>query len=119
MSSASRLSFWSAAMRAPKYIAAFVCLLLAFTLFQSWMWPGRPPPGWQPSWWQSHTWADIGMQLSMPAMIRALILALLGTTSAALAWVAVASGFIIEIGLAYVLVYFSTRYLFRRYYESV
>ena len=106
-------------MRAPKYIAAFVCLLLAFTLLQSWMWPGRPEPGWQPSWWQSHTWADIGMPLSMPAMIPALILASLGApNSAVLAWVAVAFGFIIEIGLTYVSVYFPTRYLFRRYYET-
>jgi hypothetical protein len=101
-------------MRAPKFIAAFVCLLLAFTIFQNWMWPGRPEPGWQPSWWQSHTWAEIGMPLSMPAMIPVLILANLGATSAVLAWVAVAFGFIIEIGLTYVLVYFPTRYLFRR-----
>jgi hypothetical protein len=106
-------------MRAPKFIAAFVCLLLAFTLFQYLMWPGRPEPGWQPSWWQSHTWADIGMPLFMPAGIPVLILARLGAPdSAVLAWVAIGFGFIIEIGLTYVLVYFPTRYLFRRYYET-
>lgn len=105
------------AMRAPKYIAAFVCLLLAITLFQFFMWPGQPAPGWQPSWWQSRTWADIGMPLFMPAGIPALILAFLGTKSVVLAWVAIASGFIIEIGLTYLFVYFLTRYLFRRYYE--
>jgi hypothetical protein len=104
-------------MRAPKLIAVFVCLLLAFTLLQGWMWPDRPEPGWHPSWWQSHTWATVGFALSMPAMFPALILSGLGATGVVLGWAAIAFGFILEIGLTYVLVYFPTRYLFRRLYE--
>jgi hypothetical protein len=104
-------------MRAPKYIAAFTCLILVFLMFQGHMWHWRPEPGWQPRWWQSHTLAMLGVAVCLPAMIPALILSNLGAWSAVLAWAAFASGFIIEFGLTYVLVYFSTRYLFRRLYE--
>jgi hypothetical protein len=105
-------------MRAPKFIAAFVCLLLAFTLLQGWMWHDRPEPGWHPSWWQSHTWASVGFILSLPAMMPAVIVGDMGATNAILGWLTITFGFILEIGLTYVLVYFPTRYLFKRCYES-
>ena len=104
-------------MKAPKHIAAFSCLILVFLMFQGYMWHWRPEPGWQPSWWQSHTLATLGFFLSMPAMIPAVILGDMGATSAILGWLTIAFGFILEIGLTYVFVYYPTRYLFRRCYE--
>jgi hypothetical protein len=105
-------------MKAPRFIAAFVCLLLAFTLFQSWMWHWRPEPGWQPSWWQSHTLAAIGAPLSMPAMIPALILQSFGVTNTVAGQSAIAFGFIIEIALTYFLVYFIARFLLKRRFRA-
>jgi len=87
-------------------------------MFQGYMWHWRPEPGWQPSWWQSHTLATFGFFLSGPALIPTVILANMGATNAILGWLTIAFGFILEIGLTYVLVYFPTRYLFRRYYET-
>ena|SRR5579859_2977287 len=104
-------------MRAPKYIASFVCLVLVFLLFQGWMWHWRPEPGWHPSWWQSKALANIGFILSMPAMMPAVLFQSLGASSAVLGWAAIAFGYILEIGLTYVLVYLPTRHLFRRHYE--
>jgi hypothetical protein len=104
-------------MRAPKFIASFVCLLLAFALFQSWMWPWWPEPGWHPSWWQSQTWANLGFPLSIPAMIPVAILDRLGATNGGLELAAVAFGYVCEMGLTYILVYFPTRFLFRRLYD--
>lgn len=86
-------------------------------MFQGYMWHWRPEPGWQPSWWQSHTLATLGFFLSLPAMIPATILAGMGATNATLGWLAIAFGYILEIGLTYVFVYFPTRYLFRRCHE--
>ena len=53
----------------------------------------------------------------MPAMIPAVILANMGATNTTLGWLTIAFGYILEIGLTYILVYFPTRYLFRRCYE--
>lgn len=53
----------------------------------------------------------------MPAMIPALIVGGMGATNAILGWLTIAFGFILEIGLTYVFVYFPARYLFRRCYE--
>jgi hypothetical protein len=58
-----------------------------------------------------------GFILSLPAMIPTVILGGMGATNAILGWLTIAFGFILEIGLTYVLVYFPTRYLFRRRYE--
>lgn len=104
-------------MKAPKYIAASVCLILVFLLFQAYTWHWRPEPGWQPKWWQSQALATIGFFLSMPAMIPAVILAKMGATNATLGWLTIAFGYILEIGLTYILIYFPTRFLFRRHYE--
>jgi hypothetical protein len=88
-------------MRVPKFIAAFVCLLLAFTLFQDWMWPSRPEPGWHPSWWQSHTWADFGSLLSMPAfmldLFPTMIFQTLGVTNAVAKWLVIAFGYLLKL----------------------
>ena len=102
-------------MRAPKYIASLVWLLLSFVLFQSWMWHWRPEPGWHPSWWQSETLANVGFILSFPAMLPTSFLQDLGASGAVVGWSAIAFGFLLEIGMTYVLVYFPTRYLFRRH----
>jgi uncharacterized membrane protein YphA (DoxX/SURF4 family) len=104
-------------MRAPKYIAAFVCLLLAFTLFQGWMWPARPEPGWQPSWWQSETWATFGVLLAMPTLIPNLLVQIIGFVNIVTGGLALAVGFITEFVSVYALVYFLTRFLFRRIYD--
>ena len=80
------------------------------------MWHRRPEPGWQPSWWQSHTWASIGFFLAMPALVPAAILEEMGATNAVLVWLAIAFGFIAEFVVVYCLVYFATRYLFRILY---
>jgi hypothetical protein len=101
-------------MSAPKYIAASTCLIFVFLMFQGYMWHWRPEPGWQPSWWQSHTLATLGFLLSMPAMIPAVILANMGATNTTLGWLTIAFGYILEMGLTYILVYFSTRHLFKR-----
>jgi len=104
-------------MKAPKYIAGSTCLILVFLMFQGYTWHWRPEPGWQPNWWQSHTLATFGFFFSMPAMIPAVILGNMGVTNAILGGLTIAFGFVLEIGLTYVFVYFPTRYLFRRCYE--
>jgi hypothetical protein len=104
-------------MKASKYIAVLACLILVFLMFQDYMWHWRPEPGWQPSWWQSHTLATFGFFLSAPAVIPAGILESIGASNAIVLWSAIALGYILEIGLTYVLIYFPTRYLFRRCYE--
>src|SRR5580698_1824774 len=104
-------------MKAPKYIAVSVCLILVFLMFQGYMWHWRPEPGWQPGWWQSHTLATWGFLLSLPAMIPAVILGNMGVTSVVLGWLTIVLGYILEIGLTYILVYFPIGYLFRRCYE--
>ena len=80
------------------------------------MWHWRPEPGWHPSWWQSETLANIGFALSLPAMMPTVILGEMGATNAILGWLTIAFGFILEIGLTYILVYFSTRFLTKRLY---
>jgi len=104
-------------VRAPKYIAAFSCLLLGFTLFQGMMWPARPEPGWQPSWWQSGPWAEIGVILALPAMIPMLFAQELGCANIVIGWLAFAVGFLAEFVSLYALVYFPMRFLFRRVYD--
>lgn len=104
-------------MKASKYIATSACVILVFLMFQGYMWHWRPERGWQPSWWQSYTLADLGASLSLPAMAPVAILADMGATMAVLGWLAIAFGYILEIGLTYILVYFPIRYFIGRYYE--
>jgi hypothetical protein len=106
-------------MRAPKYIAVFTCVLLAFTLLQGFMWPARPEPGWHPSWWQLKTWAAFGEHFGVIAMIPMLLAQEIGLqdirfvniVTGALAYTI---GFFMEFVSVYALVYFPTRFLFRR-----
>jgi hypothetical protein len=95
-----------AAMKAPGYIAIFVSLLLAFTLLQGMAWPVRPESGWQQSWWQSHTWANVGHLLSLPAMIPAVILENCGIFHSSILLSATVFGFLVEIAFVSVVVYF-------------
>jgi hypothetical protein len=101
-------------MKAPRYIAAFVCLFVAFAMLQNFMWHWRPEPGWQPSWWQSRALATFGFLTSMPAVLPLVILMDIGFTNIVIGWLAIAFGVIAEFVLIYVVVYFPTRYLFRR-----
>jgi len=105
-------------MKAPKYIAASVCLILVFLMFQAEMWHWRPEPGWQPSWWQSETLSTLGACLSLPAIIPVGILAAMEASNESLAHLAVVFGYILEIGLTYWFVYSLTKFLFSRRYET-
>jgi hypothetical protein len=101
------------AVRAPKLIAAFVCLLLAFALFQGWMWHWRPEPGWHPGWWQSRALATVGFFFSLPAMFPAAVVGDIGVTNVLAGWLAISFGVIVELALTYGLFYFLTRLLLR------
>ena len=50
-------------------------------------------------------------------MMPAGVLQSLGGTNAVLGWAAIAFGFILEIGLTYVLLYFPARFLIKRFYD--
>jgi hypothetical protein len=41
---------------------------------QAFFWPGRPPVGWQPAWWQSQIWATIGFLMFIPSPVFVLLL---------------------------------------------
>ena len=81
------------------------------------MWPARPEPGWQPSWWQSKTWATFGFIFAMPAMIPTLLVEEIGFVNIATGGLALVVGFIMEFVSVYALVYFPTRFVFRRIYD--
>ena len=100
-------------MRAPRLIGILVCLFSAFAVFQSWMWQWRPEPGWQASWWQSHTLATIGFFLSLPAAFPAMILGTIGVTNILAERAAFWFGFIVELALIYGAVHSVTKFFFR------
>jgi hypothetical protein len=93
-------------MNAPRYIAIFVCVLLAFTLLQGLTWPLRPAPDWQPLWWQSPILAGIGHLLRLPGMIPALILENCGIFNHGILLSAIAFGLLVELSFISIVVYF-------------
>jgi hypothetical protein len=102
-------------MKAARYIAIFISLLLAFTLLQGLTWPVRPQPGWRPGWWQSHTWANVGHLLSLPALIPALILENCGIFNGPVLSSATVFGLLLEMAFLSIVIYFVIRRLFELY----
>ena len=99
-------------MRAPRYVAIFVCVLVAFTLLQGLMWPVRPDPGWQPGWWQFPALAGAGHILCVPGLIPALILENLGIFNNGILMSAAAFGLLVEMALVFVAAFFIARQWF-------
>ena len=101
-------------MKAPRYIAALVCLFLAFIILQGMLWRWKKgAPDWQPDWWQFRSLAILGYFLSMPALLVTLFFQKLGVMGSALT-VVTYFALIVEV----VAVYFSVHWLARRLLES-
>lgn len=103
-------------MKAPKYIAVFVCLFFAFAIVQGFMWHWVPESDWQPSWWQLHSLATLGFIMQMPALLPMQTLPFIGVRSFAVAELTMIAGFVVEFALIYFLVYFPAKYLFKTLY---
>jgi hypothetical protein len=93
-------------------------MLLAFTLLQGLAWPVRLRQGWQPEWWQSHIWANVGHLLSLPALIPALILENLGIFNHGIELVLTVVGLLAEMAIFSVVVYVIVRRLFECYTDG-
>ena len=88
-------------MKTPRLFAVFVCLVLAFTIFQGSRWHWRPEPDWHPSWWQSHTWARVGFIISLPIPLPVVFLQEAGVSSDWILWPALAIGVVCEFAVTY------------------
>ena len=104
-------------MKAPRYIAVFACMLLAFVIFQSWMWQWHQP-GWQPSWWQLFWAAKWGFILSVCAAVAAGPFVAIGITNPIIVWTAIALGFVVEFVVTYILAHSVATGLFKHFYGS-
>jgi len=91
-------------MKAPRYIAAFVCLFLVVLILQGMLWHWKPAPDWQPGWWQFRSLATVGYFLSMPALLFVVFLQWCGVMGNALT-VATFFALIAEVIAIYVAVY--------------
>ncbi|HTR42654.1 MAG TPA: hypothetical protein VMH87_13665 [Pseudomonadales bacterium] len=96
-------------MKAPRYVAISVGVLLAFTLFQGLAWPVRPEPGWQQSWWQLPALAGIGHVLCLPGMILVLLLENCGIFNNAILFCAAVFGLMAEIAVVSIVSYVVAR----------
>jgi hypothetical protein len=96
-------------MKAPRYVAIFVCALLAFTLLQGLAWPVRPEPGWHPSWWQFPALAGVGHILCLPGLIPPLLLENLGIFNNGILMSAAVFGLLVEMALLTVVAFFIAR----------
>src|SRR6516162_2413263 len=102
-------------MKAPRYVAISVSVLMAFTLLQGLAWPVRPESGWHPEWWQFAPLAGIGHILCVPGLIPPLILENLGIFNNGILMFAAVFGLLVEMALLTVVAFFIARQWFELY----
>jgi len=102
-------------MKAPRHIAAFVCLVCVFSAFQSVAWHyWRHEANWHPSWWQSHALASFGDFILQLAIMPLVLLQSFDIYNGVVKWVAVVFGTVLVFALIYLVTYGVATLLFRR-----
>jgi hypothetical protein len=101
-------------MKAPRHIAAIVCLFCVFSAFQSVAWHyWHHEAGWRPSWWQSHALAWFGDFILQLAVMPLVFFQRLDIYNDAVHWVAVVFGVAIVFTLIYLVAFGFATLLFR------
>lgn len=94
-------------------MALSVLLFVVVSMVQGFAWPGRPPPGWHPAWWQFHGWAELGLFITMPCLMLIVFCQSAGITSQLILWLALILGFVLYYAAIYFGVYLVVRLLTR------